>query len=95
MPFDLMGEDILVADIVSKAGQHGAVAESRRPHTAGFGKIDGHMRRNTHAAAVSDEHDLVAAVVSAMAELANLREGGINSSRSHRRKRCIRLHASP
>jgi hypothetical protein len=80
MPFNLTSKDILITEIVSKAGQHGTVAESHCPHTAVLGKIDCHMGSYAHAAAVPDEHDFTAAVVGAMAEIASLYEGGVKSN---------------
>jgi hypothetical protein len=77
MPFNLTGEDTVVSEIISKACQGGAVAESGRPHAAVLGKIDRHMGGYPHAAAVSDEHHLVAALVGTMAEIANLLEGSV------------------
>src|ERR1700716_1899437 len=77
MPFNLTREDTLVSEIISKARQHGAVAKGRRPHAAVLGKIDRHMGSDAHAAAVSYEHDLVATLVSTVAEVTNPHEGGV------------------
>src|ERR1700683_765374 len=60
MPLDLTGKDIFIAEIVAKARQHGAVAESHRPYFAALGEVDSHMGRDAQAASFADEHRLFA-----------------------------------
>src|SRR5882672_4219520 len=77
MPLDLAGKNVCIADVVSKASQHGAVAEGGGPHATRLGEIDRHVGSDAHAAAVADEHDLPVIVMGSMAEIADLHEGSV------------------
>jgi len=61
--FELFGEDLFVSQIVTEAGQCGRVVERRCAQAAVFRVVDRHMARDTRAAAIPYEHDLVAARV--------------------------------
>src|SRR5262245_21131021 len=61
--FDLLGEDILVAEIVAEAGQGGGVAECEGSQPAVLREVDSEVARNTLAPAIADEYQLVAAIV--------------------------------
>src|SRR5262249_62283615 len=52
--------------MVAETGQGGGIIERHRAQTAVFRKIDGKMAANASAAAIADEHDLVAGIVRLM-----------------------------
>src|ERR1043166_6447887 len=60
MQVDLFGEHVLITEIVAEPGERRGIVESERAHTAVLGEIDRQMAADSRAAAVADEHHLVA-----------------------------------
>src|SRR6202034_2526493 len=71
MKIELLGEDILVAEIVAEAGERGRVVEGQRPQTAVLGEVDREMAGDAGTPAVADKYDGAAAVVSLMGGFAD------------------------
>ena len=63
MKIELLGENIFVAEIVAEAGQRRRIVEGQGAQAAVLGKIDRQMAGYAGAAAIADEHDLVAGVM--------------------------------
>src|SRR5579864_4824263 len=71
MEFKLLGEHVLVAQVVAEASERGRIVEGERAKPAILGKIDSQMAGNAGAAAVADENDLVAGIVRLVGGLAH------------------------
>src|SRR5580692_7675823 len=71
MELELLGEHILVAEVVAEASEGRGIVEGQRPQPAVLGKIDGEVAGDAGAAAVADEDDLVAGVVGFVGGLAH------------------------
>ena len=63
MKIKLLGENILVPEIVAQASQGRRVVERKRPKAAILRKVDGQMAGNPGAAAIADKDNLVAGVM--------------------------------
>src|ERR1700724_500300 len=71
MKFELLGEHVLIAQVVAQTGERRWVVEGERAKPAVLGKIDGQVARYACAAAVADENDLIAGIVRLMGGLAH------------------------
>ena len=63
MEFELLGKDVLVAEIITEAGERRGIVEGERAQAARLGKIDSKMASDARTAAVTEEHDLVAGIM--------------------------------
>src|SRR5580700_73744 len=71
MELELLGEHVLITEVVAEAGERGGVVEGERAKPAVLGKIDGQVARYAGAAAVADENDLIAGIVRLVGGLAH------------------------
>ena len=65
MQLDLLGENLIIAQVISETSEHRAVIECERTDIAILRIIGRHMAGNCGAAAVADEYELVAGCVGA------------------------------
>src|SRR5580700_580925 len=71
MELKLLGEHVLIAEVVAEAGERGGIVEGQRAKPAVLGKIDGQVAGDAGAAAVADENDLVAGIMRLVGGLAH------------------------
>src|SRR5580658_7129939 len=57
--FELLGEHVLVAEVVAEAGERRGIVEGEREKPTVLGKTDSKVAADAGAAAVADENDLV------------------------------------
>ena len=60
MQLDLLGEDLVIAEVVAEAGQHRAVVERERTDVAVLRIVGRHVAGDGGAASIADEDELVA-----------------------------------